>query len=109
MLPSSVLPFLNVSTDGKAKDRHNEEVLFFSRLLRAAGVRELCLHHIDEAGMNRDLPLTLAGKWYDLVYVSQDGEVFLIEVMRARKIYTPGDDKQVRKWRKEEQNSPLIP
>jgi hypothetical protein len=29
----------------------------------------------------------LRGKWYDIVYVAPDGEVFLVEVMRARKLY----------------------
>ena len=101
MLPSSVLPFVNVSTDGKRKDRHNREVLFFSRLLRAAGVRDLCLHHVDDADMNRALPLTLAGKWYDLVYVATDGEVFLVEVMRARKLYTADAQEEAKEWQKE--------
>lgn len=87
MLPSAALPFLNVKTDGSLKDRHNREVLFFARLLRSEGIRDMCMHHVEDAAMNKNLPLTLRGKWYDLVYVAPDGEVFLLEVMRARKIY----------------------
>lgn len=89
MLPSANLPFLNVKTDGKAKDRHNREVLFFARLLRAAGIKNLCLHHVDDGGMNRDLPLTFKGKWYDVVYVSPDGEIFMVEIMRVRQLFEP--------------------
>lgn len=84
MLPSSKLPFLNVKTDGRRKDRHNREILFLSQLLQAAGITDYCLHHVNDAGMNRNLPLTLAGKWYDLVYVAPDGEVFMLELMRVR-------------------------
>ena len=84
MLPSSKFPFLNVHTDGKRKDRHNTEVLIIARLLQASGVKEYCLHHIDDAGMNHALPLSLDGKWYDISYVAPDGELFLVEVMRLR-------------------------
>jgi len=87
VLPSAALPFINVKTDGSLKDRHNREVMFFVRLLRSEGIRDLCMHHINDAAMNKDLPLTLRGKWYDIVYVAPDGEVFLVEVMRARKLY----------------------
>ena len=89
MLPSSVVPFVNIATDGKRKDRHNREILFFSRLLREAGTKKMCLHHVRDAGMNYDLPLTLEGKWYDISYVAPDGEIFLVEIMRTRKIYDP--------------------
>lgn len=84
MLPSSKIPFLNVKTDGRRKERHNREILFVLGLLRQAGITDYCLHHIDDAGMDRALPLTLKGKWYDISYVSGDGEIFLIEIMRLR-------------------------
>ena len=84
MLPSSKIPFLNVRTDGRKKDRHNREILWLSSLLLRAGVKDYCLHHVNEAGMNRALPLTLAGRWYDIAYVAPDGEVFMIEIMRTR-------------------------
>jgi hypothetical protein len=84
MLPSSTLPFLNVTTDGRKKDRHNREILIISRLLQASGVKDFCLHHIDEAGMNHSLPLMIGGKWYDISYIAPDGEIFLIEVMRLK-------------------------
>jgi len=89
VLPSSSLPFLNVKTDGRKKNRHNREVLFWSSMLIQAGVKDYCLHHVIDAGMNRHLPLTLAGKWFDICYVAPDGEIFLIEIMRARKIFVP--------------------
>jgi hypothetical protein len=106
MLPSSLHPFLNVRTDGKKKDRHNREVLIIARLLRASGVKEMCLHHIDDGGMNHALPLSLDGKWYDIAYEAPDGELFLVEVMRlkyARGAVLMEDGSQ---WRKEKQNSP---
>lgn len=84
MLPSAKLPFVNVQTDGKAKNRHNKEILFLSHLLQKAGVKRLCLHHVTDAGMDKSLPLTYQGKWYDVAYVSSDGEVFMIEIMRTR-------------------------
>jgi predicted lactoylglutathione lyase len=84
MLPSSRIPFLNVRTDGKAKARHNREILFVLAQLRQAGITDYCLHHIDDAGMDRALPLTLNNKWYDISYVAPDGEIFLIEIMRTR-------------------------
>ena len=96
MLPSSVVPFVNIATDGKRKDRHNREILFFSRLLREAGTKKMCLHHVRDAGMDQDLPLTLNGKWYDISYVAPDGEIFLIEIMRTRKIYDPA--KPMKEW-----------
>ena len=84
MLPSAKLPFLNVKTDGRKKDRHNREVLFLAQLLLGSGVTDYCLHHVNDGGMNRNLPLTLAGKWYDVVYVAPDGEVFMLELMRVK-------------------------
>ena len=89
MLPSAKLGFLNVKTDGRKKTRHNQEILFFLNLLLSAGVKDYCVHHVTEAGMNRSLPLTLAGKWYDISYVAPDGEIFLVEIMRLRKYYDP--------------------
>ena len=84
MLPSSVLPFVNVSTDGRKKDRHNSELLFWSRLLQRAGIKDFCLHHVKDAGMNKALPLSIDGKWYDISYVAPDGEIFMIEIMRVK-------------------------
>ena len=107
MLPSSFLPFLNVKTDGKKKDRHNREILIIARLLQASGVKDFCLHHVDDAGMNHALPLAIGGKWYDIAYVAPDGELFLVEVMRlkyARGAVTREDGSS---WRSENQNSPL--
>jgi hypothetical protein len=105
VLPSSVLPFLNVATDGRKKDRHNREVLFLSALLRDAGVKDFCLHHVDEAGMNHHLPLAIDGKWYDIAYVAPDGEIFLIEVMRLKYARGPAVREDGKKWQKEKQSS----
>jgi hypothetical protein len=94
VLPSAKLGFLNVKTDGRKKTRHNQEILFILDLLLTAGIKDYCVHHVDEAGMNKALPLTLAGKWYDISYVAPDGEIFLIEVMRLRKCFNSSiDDK----------------
>jgi hypothetical protein len=101
VLPSSLLPFLNVSTDGKKKNRHNREVLLIARLLQNTGVKDFCLHHVNDAGMNKNLPLSLNGRWYDIAYVSEDGEVFLIEVMRLRFARGPALMEDGSKWRKE--------
>ena len=106
MLPSSVLPFLNVATDGKKKDRHNREVLIIARLLQASGVKEFCLHHVDDAGMNHALPLALGDKWYDISYVAPDGEIFLVEVMRLKYARGLPAREDGSTWRKEKQNSP---
>jgi hypothetical protein len=84
LLPSSKIPFLNVKTDGRAKARHNREILYVLGLLRKSGITDYCLHHIDDAGMDKSLPLSLKGKWYDISYVSGDGEIFLVEIMRLR-------------------------
>jgi hypothetical protein len=96
VLPSSKIPFLNIRTDGRKKDRHNREILWLSSLLLRAGVKDYCLHHVDEAGMNRALPLTLAGKWYDIAYVAPDGEIFMIEIMRTRLRVSPPSETAVR-------------
>lgn len=82
-LPSSVMPFLNVRTDGRAKSRHNAEVRRFLGFLRSDGVKDYRLHHINDAGYAADLPISLDGKFYDIAYRAADGEVFLIEVMRV--------------------------
>ena len=92
MLPSAKLGFLNVSTDGKRKNRHNKELLLLLRLLQQAGCCHYLLHHVKDAGMNKSLPLQLAGKWYDLSYVSEDGEIFLVEIMRAGILYADDDE-----------------
>jgi len=92
VLPSAKLPFLNIKTDGKRKDRHNREILLFLKLLQDAGCVHYLAHHVNDAGMTKILPLTLAGKWYDLSYVSQDGEIFMVEIMRAGKIFVDDAD-----------------
>lgn len=82
-IPSSFLPLLSVNTDGKAKDRHNREVSFVLRALQKAGIKTYSLHHIRDGGVEKSLPLMKAGKWYDISYVSGDGEIILVEVMRT--------------------------
>lgn len=100
MLPSAKLPFLNVKTDGKKKNRHNREILFLSRLLQASGVSDFCVHHVNDAGMNRNLPLTLGGRWYDIVYVAPDDEVFMLEVMRVKTACGPAAAEDGTPWQK---------
>jgi hypothetical protein len=107
MLPSSSLPFLNVSTDGRKKNRHNREVLLIARLLQASGVKDFCLHHVDDAGMNHALPLAIGDKWYDISYVAPDGEIFLVEVMRLRYARGTAYIQEGEKWQKEKLNSRL--
>jgi hypothetical protein len=84
--------FLNVSTDGKRKDRHNKEVLLVLKLLQKAGCCHYLLHHVKDAGMTKSLPLQIGNKWYDLSYVSEDGEIFLVEIMRIGEIFVQNDD-----------------
>ena len=100
MLPSSVIPFVNVSTDGKKKDRHNSELLFWSRLLQRAGVKDFCMHHVNDAGMNKNLPLSIDGKWYDISYVAPDGEIFLVEIMRLKFARGPVTLEDETPWRR---------
>lgn len=100
MLPSANCTFLNVGTDGRKKDRHNKEILFLAKLLRSAGVSDYCLHHVKDGGMNKALPLTLAGKWYDISYVSPDGEVFMIEIMRVKTARGPAAAEDDTPWQK---------
>lgn len=76
------MPGLVVLTDGKAKDRHNREVMRVLALLRADGVQHFALHHIRDGGQDPQVPIALQGKYYDIGYIAEDGEVFLIEVMR---------------------------
>ena len=90
MLPSARLPFLNIKTDGARKERHNRELLFFAGMLTHAGIKRLCMHHVKDAGMSYDLPLTYRGKWYDIAYVSPDGEIFMLELMRVGRVF-PAD------------------
>lgn len=108
MLPSSSLPFLNVATDGKKKDRHNREILIISRLLQASGVKKFCLHHIDDGGMDHTLPLAIGGKWYDISYVAPDGEIFLIEVMRLRYARGMPATETGEPWQKQKPPSPSM-
>ncbi len=79
-IPSALLSFLNVTTDGKRKQRHNHEVLFISKLLREEGIKEIRIAHVNEAGMVEELPLKVGKKVYDIGYRQADGEIFLIEI-----------------------------
>ncbi|MDO9357147.1 MAG: hypothetical protein Q7T55_25840 [Solirubrobacteraceae bacterium] len=83
MLPSSRFPFLSVASDGKQRDKHSRLVLFVFGALRAAGCKDLNIHHVAEGGLDGDLPLVKAGKWYDLAFVDEDDEVVLVEIMRT--------------------------
>lgn len=83
-LPSSVCPLLNVLTDGRSKNRHNEEVKRVLGLLRGDGVKLYNVHHIRDGGLSEEITLFYDGRLYDIGYICPDGEVFLIEVMRVR-------------------------
>ena len=89
-IPSAAVPFIRVETDGRRKDRHNREVMRVLGDLRARGVTHYNLHHVDDGGLDKSVPLNLKGKQYDIGYVAEDGEVFLIEVMRVT-YYGAGD------------------
>lgn len=52
-------------------------------LLRKDGVKIFNMHHVRDGGLCRELPIALDGKYYDISYLSEDGELFLIEVMRV--------------------------
>ena len=52
-------------------------------LLRKDGVKIFNMHHVRDGGLCKDLPLMLDGHCYDISYLSDDGELFLIEVMRV--------------------------
>jgi hypothetical protein len=95
VLPSASMGFINIESDGKHKNRHNEELLFLLKLLQQAGCKYFLTHHVKDGGMTKSLPLMLDHKWYDLSYVSSDGEIFLIEIMRLRKIFVENPEKVV--------------
>lgn len=59
-------------------------------------MRDYNLHHIDDVGLNKLIPLKIGKKIYDFSYVSRDGEMFLIEVMRIQ----PKTDKPAPKIQK---------
>ena len=82
-LPSVVVPLVSVFTDGRSKDRHDREVMRLLRLLRADGVSNYNIHHVRDGGLTKTLPLSLDGRVYDISFISDDGEVFLIELMRV--------------------------
>lgn len=84
MLPSHHLGFLNVPTDGKRKNRHNQEILFLSRLLKKAGIKYLNLHHINDVDLDKFLPVKIGNKIYDITYIAPDGELFMVEIMRIK-------------------------
>lgn len=52
-------------------------------LLRKDGVKIFNVHHVRDGGLEKELPIALDGRFYDLSYLSDDGELFLIEVMRV--------------------------
>lgn len=83
MLPSSRFPFLSVAGDGPAKDTHSRLVLLVYGALRAAGIRNLNLAHVQEGGLNGRIPLVYRGKWYDIAFLDLNGEIVLIEIMRT--------------------------
>ena len=82
-LPSLVTPLVSVLTDGRSKSRHNREVVRLLRLLIGDGIRTFNMHHVRDGGLCRELPIALDGRFYDISYLSDDGELFLIEVMRV--------------------------
>ena len=82
-LPSEVVPLVSVFTDGRSKDRHNREVMRLLHLLREDGIKIFNLRHVRDGGLEKDLPIALDGHFYDISYISDDGELFLIEVMRV--------------------------
>lgn len=82
-LPSGVVPLVSVFTDGRSKDRHNREVMRLLHLLREDGIKIFNLRHVRDGGLEKDLPIALDGHFYDISYISDDGELFLIEVMRV--------------------------
>jgi hypothetical protein len=77
------MSLVSVYTDGCAKSRHNREVVRLLRLLLGDGVQVYNMHHVRDGGLCKDLPLMLDGHCYDISYLSDDGELFLIEVMRV--------------------------
>ncbi|MDP2105882.1 MAG: hypothetical protein Q8J76_07795 [Desulfobulbaceae bacterium] len=54
-------------------------------LLKWSGITEFNLHHIQDAGLNKEIPIQRGKKAYDIGYCSQDGELFMIEIMRIGK------------------------
>lgn len=80
---SAVLPLLTVSTDGKAKEVHNREVMRVLRLLRADGTKRYILHHVCDGGQDQSIPIALDNKYFDIGYINDDGEIFLVEIMRV--------------------------
>ena len=82
-VPSEVVPLVSVFTDGRSKDRHNREVMRLLHLLRGDGIKIFNLRHVRDGGLEKDLPIALDGHFYDISYISEDGELFLIEVMKV--------------------------
>lgn len=83
MLPSSRFPFLSIAGDGASRDHHSRLVLFLFGALRAAGVKDVNMDHVFEGGLNGRLPMIYKGKYYDIAFLDEKGEVVLIEVMRT--------------------------
>lgn len=106
MLPSHEFGFLNVPTDGRKKDRHNKEILFLAGLLNRAGIAHLNLHHINDVGLDKSLPVKLGRKIYDITYVAPDGELFMIEIMRVKYAKGPARMEDDKPWQKDAPHSP---
>ena len=102
MLPSKTIPFLSVETDGRAKDRHNREILFVLDLLLKSGVKVFCTHHVNEAMADKRLPMAIGARWYDISYVSSDGEIIMLEIMRTRSYFDPEFYERGKKCQKRE-------
>jgi|APCry1669189204_1035204.scaffolds.fasta_scaffold168215_2 hypothetical protein len=81
-VPSAEMPFVNVLTDGGHKDKHNREVMFVLTALKKAGVKRYNLMHVNDAGLDGSIPMAYQNHFYDIGYMSTEGSLFLIEVMR---------------------------
>jgi hypothetical protein len=102
VLPSKTIPFLSVETDGRSKDRHNREILYILDLLLKSGVKVFCTHHVSEAMADKRLPMAIGAKWYDISYVSSDGEIIMLEIMRTRSYFDPEFYERGKKCQKRE-------
>ncbi len=104
MLPSHHFGFLNVKTDGKKKNRHNQEILFLTKLLKQAGIKFINIHHVNDVDLDKFLPVKIGNKIYDITYVAQDGELFMVEIMRIKYAKGPLKMEDDTPWQKENQD-----
>jgi hypothetical protein len=56
--------------------------MFVLGALKKAGIKTYNLHHINDAGLDKLIPISYKHKYYDIGYRNLDGSLFLIEVMR---------------------------